>query len=81
MFLPPPSPELQPAERLGPLIDELVANRTFATLDELEAVLGERCRTLRADPAPVQALDLLRLVAAGTPPTTTRVMTRIRYQT
>ena len=47
--LPPASPELQPAERLWPLIDEVVANRTFADLDELEAVLVARCRTLRAD--------------------------------
>jgi transposase len=49
VVLPPYSPELQPAERLWPLVNETVANRGFATLDELEAVLGERCRTLRAD--------------------------------
>ncbi len=54
-FLPPASPELQPAERLWPLLDEPVANRTFATLDELEDVLVERCRTLEADRATVEA--------------------------
>ena len=32
VFLPPYSPELQPAERLWPLVDEPVANRHFATL-------------------------------------------------
>ncbi len=55
VFLPPYSPELQPAERLWPLLDEPVANRAFADLDALEAVLVERCRTLAADPATVQA--------------------------
>jgi transposase len=49
-FLPSYSPELHPAERWWPLIDEPVANRAFPSLDELEVVLGERCRTLEADP-------------------------------
>lgn len=53
--LPPLSPELQPAERLWPLVDEPVANRTFADLDALEAVLVERCQTLRADPDTIKA--------------------------
>lgn len=53
--LPPMAPELQPAERLWPLVDEPVANRSFADLDELEAVLVARCQTLRADPATVKA--------------------------
>lgn len=47
-FLPPASPELQPAERLWPLLDEPVANRAFATLDELEDVLADRCLVLEA---------------------------------
>lgn len=47
--LPPASPELQPAERLWPLVDEVVANRTFADLAALEAALVARCQTLRAD--------------------------------
>jgi transposase len=54
-FLPPYSPELQPAERLWALVDGPVANRAFAGLDELEAVLVERCRTLRADRRTVKA--------------------------
>lgn len=49
VFLPPASPELQPAERLWTLLDEPVANRTFADLDELEEVLVTRCRVLRRD--------------------------------
>jgi transposase len=49
-FLPPYSPELQPAERLWPLLDEPLANRNFATLQDLDAVLADRCRTLTAMP-------------------------------
>jgi transposase len=48
VFLPPYSPELQPAEQLWPLVDEPVANRHFATLADLEAVIAERCRRLDA---------------------------------
>lgn len=55
VLLPSYSPELQPAERLWPLVDEPVANRAFADLDALEAVLVERCRTLEADRATLQA--------------------------
>lgn len=47
--LPPASPELQPAERLWSLVDEVVANRTFADIEELEDVLVDRCRTLRTN--------------------------------
>jgi transposase len=48
-LLPSYSPELQPAERLWPLIDEPIANRAFPDLDALETVLVDRCRTLEAD--------------------------------
>ncbi|MDQ3513933.1 MAG: transposase [Chloroflexota bacterium] len=53
VFLPPSSPELQPAERLWGLVDEPVANRTFAdldALDALEAVLVSPCNALAAQP-------------------------------
>lgn len=50
VFQPPKSPELQPAERLWPLVNEALANRAFADLDELEAVLVERCLALSAPP-------------------------------
>jgi transposase len=46
VFLPAPSPELQPAERLWPLADEAVANRAFATIEE---ALAGRCRVLQAE--------------------------------
>jgi transposase len=54
-FLPPASPELQPAERLWGLVDEPIANRAFADLHELEATLVDRCRTLRRDRRTVKA--------------------------
>jgi transposase len=37
-FLPPYCPELQPAERLWPLTNTALANRHFATIDDLEDV-------------------------------------------
>jgi transposase len=44
--LPAYSPELQPAERLWPLVREALANRDIDTLDELEELLIQRCRYL-----------------------------------
>ena len=46
VLMPSHSPELQPAERLWPLTNEPVANRTFKTLKELEEVVYCRCQTL-----------------------------------
>ncbi|MBO0777950.1 MAG: hypothetical protein J2P37_03895 [Ktedonobacteraceae bacterium] len=37
-FLPLYSPEWQPAERLWPLANEVIVNRRFETLDELQEV-------------------------------------------
>ncbi len=50
VFLPPYSPELQPAERLWPLTNEAVANQSFATLQELDDAMGRRCCTLAGLP-------------------------------
>jgi len=49
VFLPPYSPELQPAERLWPLLDEPLVNRYFETIDELDAAVAERCCSLHHD--------------------------------
>jgi hypothetical protein len=46
LFLPPYSPELQPSEKLWPLTNEPLANKHFATLDELQAVQVARCNTI-----------------------------------
>jgi transposase len=46
-FLPPYSPELQPAERLWSLVDEPLVNEHFESIDELEDVLAARCCVLQ----------------------------------
>ncbi len=53
--LPAYSPELQPVERVWPLVDEPLANRAFATLAEVEAVLEDRCVQLSEVPAVIRA--------------------------
>jgi transposase len=55
VWLPPASPELQPAERLWPLTNEAVVNRLFADLNELETVLAQRCAVLAQQPALLRA--------------------------
>ncbi len=45
-FLPSHSPELQPAERLWPLTNEVIANDSPSSLKELEELLIVRCRKL-----------------------------------
>jgi hypothetical protein len=51
--LPPYTPELQPAEPLWPLLREAVANKFFKTIDDLEAVLSDRCNWLFDHPETV----------------------------
>ncbi len=58
VFLPPYSPELQPAEHLWPLTNEALANRWFETLDELQEVQALRCVTVQDDPAQTRARTL-----------------------
>src|SRR3954471_2241449 len=55
-FLPTYTPELQPAERLWPLANEAVANKHFATLEDLDAAVGERCRALAAMPETIKGV-------------------------
>ncbi len=50
VYLPPYSPRLQPAECLWSVLDEPIANKYFETIEELDAVVAERCRTLDASP-------------------------------
>ncbi len=45
-FLPAYSPELQPAERLWPLTNEVIANHSPRSLCELEELLVVRCQKL-----------------------------------
>ena len=54
--LPPYTPELQPAERLWPSLQEAVANRWVRTLDHLESLLTDRIRALIKTPEIIQSL-------------------------
>ena len=58
LFLPPHSPELQPAEHLWPLTNTALANRHFATIDELEDAQAERCVVLQARPDLIRSTTL-----------------------
>lgn len=50
IFLPPYSPELQPAEHLWPYSDQPLANEHFATIDALEDTLADHCDRLQHQP-------------------------------
>src|SRR3954447_14431369 len=67
-FLSPHTPELQPAEHLWPLADEAVATKHFTTLEDLDAALGERCRTLADMPEVIKAATHFAWWPAVTPP-------------
>jgi len=54
--LPAYSPELNPTERLWPLVKESVANRPQESLDELEQTICARCQAISKQPAQVSAL-------------------------
>jgi len=47
-YLPPYSPEQQRAERLWSVADEPLVNKSFDKIQDLEAVLEERCQILSA---------------------------------
>jgi transposase len=53
-FLPPYSPELQPAEHLWPLTNQPLINQWFVDLDHLQAVQAQHCNALPTH------LDLIR---------------------
>lgn len=54
-FLPAHSPELQPAERHWPLLDQALANHHFADRAALLDVLEARCLELREQPEVIRA--------------------------
>ena len=53
-FLPPCTPELQPAEPLWPLVREAVANRSIGRIDRLRQIVRTRLSYLAGHPAAVQ---------------------------
>jgi hypothetical protein len=57
-FLPPYSPELQPAERLWPLANEAVANRRFEDLAALSDALEPHCLALAEQPGTIRGRTL-----------------------
>jgi transposase len=59
VFQPPYSPELQPAERLWPLLRESLANRDFVDIDEHRDVTARRCLELAAQPDVIRARTLM----------------------
>jgi transposase len=50
LFLPPYSPELQPAEHLWPLTNAALVNQHFATIEDLEDAQFVRCIALQQRP-------------------------------
>jgi transposase len=54
--LPAYSPELQPAEKVWPIIKEALSNETFRTIDALEQTLITRCQYVQEHPQEVQAV-------------------------
>jgi len=49
VYLPPYTPELQPAETLWVHVDEPIANRHFDTLADIDTAVAIQCVTLTAD--------------------------------
>ena len=54
--LPARSPELQPAERIWPLIREAIANRAFDTLEQLIECITARCAWMDSVPDFIRGL-------------------------
>ncbi len=60
LFLPPYTPELNPAEHLWPPLREITANQAFTHIDTLEARLAERYVWLAQHPDKVARLTSFR---------------------
>ena len=58
VFLPPYSPELQPAEHLWSLCDEALVNKNFASLAEMESALEKRCCQLSEQTEKIRSTTL-----------------------
>ena len=49
VYLPPYTPELQPAETLWALVDEPIVNKHIPDLETLDEIIGRRCVSLAED--------------------------------
>jgi transposase len=58
LFLPPYSPELQPAEHLWPLTNSVLVNRHFTTIEELEDAQFAHCADLQCRPDRIRSTTL-----------------------
>lgn len=58
LFLPPYSPELQPAEHLWPLTNAPLINRHFATIEDLEEAQLAHCAALQRQPERIRSTTL-----------------------
>jgi transposase len=58
LFLPPYSPELQPAEHLWPLTNACLVNRHFGSIEDLEDAQFARCATLQRRPDLIRSTTL-----------------------
>lgn len=56
LHLPPYSPELQPAERLWPLVNEPLVNQAFDSIAEVEELVYQRCQRLLQQQALIRGL-------------------------
>lgn len=58
LFLPPYSPELQPAEHLWPLTNAALVNQHFASIDDLEDAQFAHCVALQQQPQRIRSTTL-----------------------
>ncbi len=58
LTLPPYSPELQPAERLWPLLNEPLVNQAFDSIEEVEELVYQRCQRLLRQQELIRGLTL-----------------------
>ena len=58
VFLPPSSPELQPAEHLWHYTDQPLINQHFPTIDALEDALADHCARLQRQRAVIRSATL-----------------------
>jgi transposase len=54
VYLPPYSPELQPAETLWAPVDAPIVNRHIATIEELDARIAQQCVDLAEQPEQIK---------------------------
>ena len=63
VFLPPYTPELQPAETLWELVDEPIVNDHVPDLETLDQIISRRCAALAEDPSHFEVPNRFPLVA------------------